>query len=445
MTTILLTVDSLRYDFVFGDRRDYELPAIDRLAEEGTVFEKAYANASYTADSFTSILGGTHPWRYGTQAEGFEPERPHLVEPFAAADYHTVGVYANPFLDSSFEYDRGFDRYTDGHQSDTGAVGTARQFIVEHVPPESALYTALRWGHRTITSALGTELEGRSYPDAREVTDAFTASLQDTTEPLFAWLHFMDVHSPFYPHEDTRSEGIDESRAVSTFYSANKRPNDVSDAERDLLERLYVGELQYLDRELGRLLDHIEAELDDMTLVFTSDHGEAFGEHGFCFHPKELYQELVRIPLILRTPDGGSDTEGTPVSNVDVYPTLTEAAGLPETAAVEGRPLQEIVASDDESRYVFAQAIDEENTKAMVCDGQYKLIQDLDTDDSLLFDLDADPAERDALTDEPDVHDRLQGALREHLGEMEIDAAADRQRQDIPDEVTDRLERLGYK
>lgn len=447
MTTILITVDSLRYDFVFGDRRDFELPTLDRLAEQGVVFDRAYANAPYTADSFTAILGGTHPWTYGTATEGFEAERPHIVEPFAATTGDTLGVYTNPFLGPAFDYDRGYDTYVEGTSGRDGVLNRLRQFVVETIPPESRVYKAIRWSHRTVTSTLGTELEGKPYPDAQAVNKTFQEWLRDASDPQFAWLHYMDVHSPFYPHEGTRSGDIDEREALKTFYAANKRPEAVSPEEVELLETLYIGELQYLDRQLASLLDHIDEELghEQPTILFTSDHGEAFNEHGFCFHPKELYEELVRIPFIVRGPGFESGRVKTPVSTIDIFPTLVAEAGLEIPEAVEGHPIQELPEERDDPRYVYAQAIDDETTKAMVTDGQHKLIAELNTDEREAYDLIADPAETDPLPQSASPVERLEMALADNLASMNIDTDHAQPDRDVPDAVSEQLEHLGYK
>jgi arylsulfatase A-like enzyme len=446
-TTILITVDSLRYDYLFGDRREVELPTIDRLADEGLHFDQAYTNAPYTADSFTSILGGTHPWRYGEESEGFEPDRPHVVEPFTEAGYNTLGVYANPFLGPSFGYDRGYTRYIEGDIGEATLLGRVREFVVENVSPDSRLFQTIRWSQRKVATALGTELEGRPYPDASEVNEAFIDCLAEVESPTFAWLHYMDVHTPLYPHQGTRSEGINESEAVRTFYETNMRPHDVSKEEKDLLQRLYVGEIQYLDRKLDELLNLLDDKigLEDTTVIFTSDHGEGFGEHGFCFHPKELYQELVRIPLLVWTPEVEATTIDVPVSNIDIVPTLLQSAEIDVPDAVEGCPLQEVAQDPPDQRYVFAQAIDNENRKVMACDGSYKLIRHLEAEREELFNLRDDPGERENIVGQnPDTR-RLRNQLDEHLAEMDdkrkSGSPADRE---IPESVEQQLKDLGY-
>lgn len=446
-STVLVTVDSLRYDYVFGNRRDYDLPNIDRLADEGTVFDRAYTTAPYTTDSFTSILGGTYPWRYGTSSNGFEDGRPHVVEPFVAAGYDTLGVYCNPYLGPSMGYDRGFDRYVEGDDGNRNPLHILRNVLVEYLPRDTVLFQAIRSAQRKVSKTLGSELEGRPYADAAAVNDTAREFLETTSGPVFLWLHYMDVHSPFYPHDDTLSEGIDESEAIRTFYDTNMRPRNVSDSELQLLGKLYAGEVQYLDRKLGDLLDIVDREvgLNEATILFTSDHGEAFDEHGFCFHPKELYEELVRIPMVLRTPESDSTSVATPVSNVDVLPTLVADAGLPVPNATSGRDLRGLIAEDPVDRHVFSHAIDEANQKVMVCDGEYKLIRDCTTDEEQMFDLADDPGETENCISD-DRANRFRTELQEHLATM--DTATENRpddSEDIPESLEEQLRDLGYR
>lgn len=448
MSTLLLTVDSLRYDYVFGEHRDFDLPTIDRLADEGVVFDTAVTNAPYTTDSFTSILGGTHPWAFGTEPMGFEEDRPHVVEPFEDASYETIGVFGNPYLGPSFGFDRGFDHYVNGDDS-KNPLGILRDFVVNNLSRDSPLFRFIRYCQRTVSTTLGSELEGQPYANAEKVNESFTQLLTDTTGPVFGWLHYMDVHSPFYPHEGTRSDSIDESEAVQTFYEANMRPTDVSKSEKELLRDLYVGEIQYLDRCLGDLLETVDEllGLGDTTIVLTSDHGEAFGEHGFCFHPKELYEELVRIPLVVRDPDEDTGCVSTPVSNVDIFPTLTRSADLEASVSVSGEPLQDIVEAAPEERYVYSHAIDEEIMKAMIFDGRYKLIRDIDARREELYDLQTDPDEKDDRISTADTTSTLQGRLDEHLDAMDTGSRGgeDHLERSIPDDVQQQLEDLGYQ
>ena len=446
MTTILITVDSLRYDYLLSEQREIELPTIDRLVDDGLVFQNAIANAPYTADSFTSILGGTYPWTYGTESKGFEPARPHLGEEFAKAGFDTASIYTNPYLGPTFGYDRGFEYYAEGDDSTT-VLGRARQLVVENLSSDSTLFRVIQRYQRRISSTLSLELGGRPYTDAETVNNLFGAYLKDASASTFAWLHYMDVHSPFYPHPDTRSAGIDEPTAIETFYSTNLRPRDVTPSEIRTLKDLYLGEIQYLDQQLGELLDIIDREigLDDVTILFTSDHGEAFGEHGFCFHPKELYQELVHIPLILYGSGFGQGSIETPVSNVDVMPTLLDDAGLSPPESIEGRPLQEIIDEEPDQRYVFSQAIGDDEKKAMIYDGRFKLIRELTTGSQEVYDIKEDPGEQDLLDGPTDVIDRLESAIEEHLSSMVTDSDMQPTERDVPDSVEEQLKSLGYE
>lgn len=449
MNIIVITVDSLRYDYIFSEEIDENFPSIDRICNGGTVFDCAFSNAPYTADSFRSILSGTYPWRFGTTPEGFESERPHIIEPFRSAGYATCGIYANPYLGPSFDYDRGWDLYHSGDDDSESLFTDMREHFVHSVDRESKMFSAAKWMHRTIGERMGIELEGRPYPSAESVSNYFLEWLSSNSErPVFGWVHYMDAHSPFYPHDGTVSEDISERTALSTFYSANKRPTEVTKAEQKRMEQLYLGEIQYLDDQLGTLLDGIEESLDmsETTIVFTSDHGEAFNEHSFCFHPKELYDELVHIPLAIRSPELSVDRVNTAVSNVDIASTVMDAADVEPTSPRSGRSLLTIQPNSQE-RHVFAHAYESSGLKAMVTDGRWKLIRSVSTGSETLYDRVSDSREQIDLVDEkPDIATTLRGHLDDHLAKMDLKGATDRgTSQEVPDGVANQLEQLGYK
>lgn len=449
MNVLLITVDSLRYDVVTDDDRPVSLPELESFRDDCLRCSRAFAGAPYTADSFRSIMSGTYPWRFGTTAEGFETDRPHIVDAFSRAEYRTAGFYTNPYLGPAFDYNRGWDHYTEGESTGESRLRNLRQFVVENVPPDSRLFSLLRWGHRTVGERLGIDVEGKPYPTADEVVTSFLDWLDRTDErPIFGWLHFMDIHSPFYPHESTVSEGVSESRALRTFYSVNKRPTEATDEELDVLRTLYCGEIEHFDEIFGTLLDGINERLDpaDTTILFTSDHGEAFDEHGFCFHPKELYDELLHIPFLLRSPTVGRDELDTPVSTVDILPTLLDQAGLDRPEPCDGTPITEL-AERDKPRHVFAHAFEPGRMKAMVTDGRWKLLRSMYGEREELYDREADPDESEnKVEQEQTITAQLGTKLDDHLAQMETERDEEETTDhEVSADVEQRLKELGYR
>jgi arylsulfatase A-like enzyme len=214
--------------------------------------------------------------------------------------------------------------------------------------------------------------------------------------------------------------------------------------ENEVLRFLYARGVETLDRALDRLFTDLDelGLLDRMLVVVTSDHGEAFFEHGRLLH-STVHEEILRVPLLVRWPGGekAGEVRNDPTSSIDVAPTLLRAAGLP-TDRLPGRPLQELPRTGGDQREVFAGT-----THKAVVAGPWKAIFSVTGDPPLLYGLDRDPAERHDLSGEnPEVLARLRERMIAH-----IEAARQlAESQEPPDSVSltpderRRLEALGY-
>jgi arylsulfatase A-like enzyme len=449
---LLLTVDSLRADYLFGPDAPPSLTHLSRLAEEGVTFTSAYANAAYTKASFLSILSGTYPWMFESVQGGFGPERPHVAETLSDAGYATAGFHTNTYLSPTYNYDRGFDHY---YGRDSGATGgesggrlsRAYRSLVDRAAASRTLSSGIEWAYQTAGQKLGVQLGSSLYQPASELNDALVAWTRETDGPRFAWVHYMDVHTPYYPHEGTVSEDIDRRRAVQLFHRGNELRADASAAEIRELERLYRGEIEYLDEQVGDLLERVDETigLNETVIVFGSDHGEAFGEHDHLYHPgSALYEENVHVPLIVSGPGIEPGTVDTPVSNVDIVPTMLANVGVDPPAESVGTDVTAFVSDPPEERLVFAEAYESEDGNVMVTDGRYKLLRELDTGSEYLFDTDADPGEtRDACGEHPEVYRSLAATVDDHLHSVRHHDAADADIE-VSGDVRLRLRRLGY-
>lgn len=455
MNVVLITVDSLRCDFVYdGTNVKDSLENLQALAEEGTDFTNAFSNACITKASFLSILSGTYPWMYGSIAGGFGEERPHIGTCFSEAGYTTGGFHSNPFLGPVYGYDRGFDYYT-GRESEGELDGAGRERTVstavwdlfsENVPIPG-VFDALYSIRRRLGSKLGIQLGGDPYLSAEEINDIVTQWLRETSGPRFLWVHYMDVHTPYYPHEGTVSEGISKRRAIKLFHRVDSQREDAAAEDVEVLKQLYKGEIEYFDRRLGNLLDTVDdyLALDNTLVAFTSDHGEAFKEHDAVLHPDGvLYDEHTHIPMIVRGPEFGSTTSTIPVSNVDLMPTLLAASDVPIPPECTGEDLKTVLDQEPDERTVFAEAYSPENGKVMVTDGTYKLIRHLDDGTERLYNRQGDPNERhDLAEDILDVRARLSRAVDDHVSTVQQDGHGSYS-VEITEDVRSRLRRLGY-
>lgn len=448
---ILITIDSLRADYVFdGSEVRDELPTLKSLSQTGATFTNAFSNAGYTKSSFLSIFSGTYPWMFESVSGGFGPERLHVAELFSDAGYITGGFHSNPYLSPDYGYDRGFNYYMGrGTESDidkTTLSSKVWQGVIQQIGIDW-LSQAVRNLYRTAGSSLGVQVGGDPYIDAEAINDSVVRWVSQTEGPRFLWIHYMDVHTPYYPHEGTVSEDISKRHAVKLFHRVDEQRDEASEQDLKLLRRLYHGELEYLDNCLGELFENLDnhLNLDEATLVFSSDHGEGFNEHGHVFHPDGvMYDELVHIPLLVNGPEVEARTIDAPVSNVDIVPTLLSGAGISVPDACVGRDLRDIATDPPNRRFVFTEGYTEVDGTAMVTSGPYKLIRELSDGTHTLYDRRRDPDEQqNRLDEEPAVRDELSKALDAHI-EMTRDHTGEARDVDVSDDVKDRLQRLGY-
>lgn len=297
LNLLFVLVDTLRADAVF--RGDGSAPTLDRLAREGTVFARAYAQASWTLPSVSSLLTGR--WTcdspgWAEAAQGIPDGITPLAEILKGTGRATAAFIANPLINRDRGFGRGFEFW---------------------------------WASPTAN--------GVFTPAAEPVDHAVAWLREHQKERFFALLHLMDPHDPYCP--PARRVGPREQwpgQPDPAFTGAGPMP-DAATLRR--WRQLYAEEVDYLDGQLARVLAALEPEVRKRTvIVVTSDHGEEFEEHGFLKHAVTLFDEVVRVPLLIDAPGGpGGRRVHEVVRLVDVVPTLAELLGAAPEASVASR------------------------------------------------------------------------------------------------------------
>ena len=306
---VLLSADALRADHLscYGYHRETS-PVLDDLAAESIRFENAYSASSHTREAVPVLLTGEYP--DVAVDENYRLATDTIASTLSAEGFATGGFHSNPFVSRAYGFDRGFDTFDDD----------------------------LHLGrHRLVALAQRAfdKLRNRHYARAEEINARSLAWLDslDAGEPFFLWNHYMDTHGPYEPpgeyatlFTDTTLSGRD---AQSLYQRAIADPDSIADEERQLLIDLYDAEIRYTDERLGEFLDALrECDLLERSLVVvTSDHGDAFGEHGYYEHPRFLHDELTRVPLLVRVPGSDGRVVETPVSTLDVAATIERVLG----------------------------------------------------------------------------------------------------------------------
>lgn len=320
---LVVQVDALRADAlgVYGNGPDVT-PALDALAREAVVFDQYVVSAPWTRPSTASLLSGELPVHHGCESRdaALPAEVDTVAEVFQAHSYATAGFPNNPNITAARGFAQGFDWYP---------YAPRFPFAARESTYALSLYTALRktWVRHT---------------DHREVEHWYTPAETLLPEVLdwidaqqgdrwFAFVHLMEPHDPWFAHPY-------DGTAVGRADLPAPDP-----ARRDELRARYLGEVHHVDAELGRFLAALaeRGELDRTVLVVTADHGEELLDHGGWWHGATLYDEVVRVPLLIRLP--GAERGGTrvpwQVRQVDVAPTLAQLARIAPSPRWEGEEL----------------------------------------------------------------------------------------------------------
>jgi arylsulfatase A-like enzyme len=402
VNVLLITIDTLRADRLatFGGRAGLT-PRLDGLAADGVAFTTAISQSSWTLPSLASLFTGLPPSRHGagwsTEAFNLLARAPLsdkawiMTETLREKGYATHAVVTNPYLAMHYGLGRGFGGY-------------------ENVSIESEAFLALRetMVARLLLAVWPSLLIG-------DIGETVTARAQawlerHRTEKFFLWVHYLDPHTPY---GDSRRIGSKSFRSDAPF--AGTTASDSLGPRFDAIARLRAGEIhldamqrrqllqlydagvQYADEQVGRLLDSVDRlDLREHTVIIVaSDHGEEFWEHGGVEHGHTVYDELVRVPLILRWPGGPG---GRVVSNVvrlmDVAPTIVELTGCgPPPRSIEGRSLRAPAMEEPEgARVAVSEGLLLSDEKRALRTAHYKFIRSANGKEEL-YDLVNDPGE----------------------------------------------------
>ncbi|MCI0497834.1 MAG: sulfatase [Thermoplasmata archaeon] len=419
---VLLTVDALRARNLhcYGNERETS-PRIDAIARKGALFERAYSQGSLTTLAFPALFGGIHTFaaeRIERRSVSptlvqyaFPPYFPSLPELFRSAGYRTGGFHSNALLSHHYGYERGFDIFYDGLENKF-QVAHRRRWAVSHFLRR---YPRLYRNALYIRDALGPMRPGT-------LSDRLNAMALEHVDggegPFFLWLHYMDVHHPMLPSPEVVREvtGRRMGAAEITHLNRLKYYGERTKTKRaDDLMAVYDASIREVDVRIGALLDGLEerGRLTDAVVAVTSDHGEAFMEHGALAHPIwNFHDEQLHVPLVIKGLPTGR--ERCPVGHVDVAPTLMSLAGLDPSPDFLGRMMPH-----DEG-VVFSGGRVGGGSILAITTARWRFIWRIGKDDVELYDLEADPEERkDLSASKREAVEGFKGLGTAHLGRVE--------------------------
>ncbi|OLC53672.1 MAG: hypothetical protein AUH92_05450 [Acidobacteria bacterium 13_1_40CM_4_69_4] len=408
---ILVVVDTLRADHlgIYGYDRATS-PRLDAFARQATVFDAAWSAAPWTLPSVMSMMTSRYPSSHRVENDGLQlaADVPTLAETLQRAGYTTGGFVSHVYVSSLFGFGRGFEVFED--------FGLSRP---------------------------GYRLEAGMEPPADRVTDAALAWLRGRARrPAFLLVHYFDPHWPYAPPEAYRALFPVSYRGPldASYDSISKFLDPLTpipeDYRRFLVDR-YDGEIRFVDDQIGRLLDGLVAtgRAPRSWVVVTADHGEEFKDHGSMGHGRRLYEETIRVPLIIGRvavagraagpgdvpgPDGivAGSRVAVPVSGIDLFPTMAALAGAAAPGGLQGTSLVPLLGRGGETSPPAASAgrpapgAGPAPDRPLVCEtirlnahlkavrrGPLKLIESMDENRTEMYDLAADPFEKSDLSD----------------------------------------------
>ncbi len=398
LNLILILVDTLRADHLgYQGYSHATSPRLDSLAEDSVVFLRHTGHASRTGPSVATLFTGLHSRSHGVvnplshfDAKGtLDASHLTLAEILSEEGYRCAGFTANPNVSERFGFSQGFEFYQ--------LLGWQKAEVLNRA--------ALAW------------IEG------------WTAEAEPRS-PFCLYLHYVDPHSPYeapapfvkkFASPDYRGPITGSHSQLDEMVAGRL---ELSDGDLAQLRALYDAEIRYLDSQIGALLLALEVEelLDESLVVFVADHGEEFLDHDSVLHGYTLYEEQLRIPLMIRHPELPARRISRLSRQVDVLPTLLELLGIAIPEPLQGESLATLMKAEQspdvgDEAPVFAEAsLRAVRTVALdsYSRGGWKLIETrVPEARRQLFNLRDDPQERhDRFASEPEVAERMSAELK---------------------------------
>ena len=397
---VIVFVDSLRAENMscYGYERP-TTPFVDQLAREGVLFQNYFANSSWTAPTVASLFTGVSSLRHGRngEADQIDGNLPTLAGVLRGAGYRTIGVTCNPVAGSQWGYQRGFDVFDDF---------SIRMYLDNDLFPHEKTDDG-EVKHQQLVSAQAL--------DDRMVTNALRLIRNNPPDkPFFLFIQMFDPHWDYNPLPEYKAMFVDpdyDGQTTGAYWMLRGDEGAQFKTPADLKRfvDLYDAEVRQTDDAIKRLVTTLRERgqlKDSDVLIISADHGEEFMEHGVLSHGKNLFEQGVKVPGVVVSPDrlpSGVVSEML-ATHTDWLPTLAKLAGA---AIPEGLPGVDLFAQDGgqwslpERDYVFMHTMldDPPFARPMIAlrTKDAKIIRHLDDNSAIAYDLKADPGEQKPL------------------------------------------------
>ncbi len=401
MNVVFVTLDALRRDRLgcYGHKGNLT-PAVDSIAEKGIVFENAVTVSNTTDPSHASFFTATYPNVHGVRENGWKLKKkiPMLAGELKRGGYATAAAVSVEHLSSYFGWNSGFDYYFNNNKFDSAYHSLSRLGFRLGKYRFFSVFSLLR--------KAGLLKNTHCRPSSETNRAVLPWIEKHAGENFFLWIHYFDIHKPYKPNYDSGVKLVDEA----------------------------VGKLTEKLRETGIF--------EKTALVLTSDHGETFKEeHGYEEHGHSLYEQEIRIPLILHFPQKlGKARIEQQVRSIDVMPTLLELLSLKIPKTCQGRSLLPALNGEELGLDAFVESYPVyRDSKCLRTHNGWKYIFNADREDEL-FNLGNDQFEKNNLLEkEKDTAEKMKKMLFEW-----IESGETIENQQIDGFTANNLKGLGY-
>lgn len=448
---ILVAVDTLRADYLktYEPSAHANTPAIDALRKDSVLFDECFAQSSWTKASFATIFAGKYPETHGAYEKSAILSDENVTFPEVLRDlgYYTQGYCNNPNIAGTYNYGQGFVEYD--------YLRPRYVWFANQSAEKMVLYKVVRqiWS-KLVGKLTGGKIDVRDFYQPAEVVTRTATEWLDSPQrpkdsPFFLFLHYMDPHDPYM---DRTTPGVG--------YARVRMGADFDPVEwKEKLRQAYIGEIEHCDRFIGELMEGLKQRglYDDSLIVFTSDHGEEFHEHGGWWHGLSLYDEQIGIPLLFKLPQNqlAGQTFKYLARHVDVGPTILQIADADRKkigdAKMQGDPLFARDLSpefkDVTGGYIYSHLNFEGIELRALRTQEYKLIHSNENKRKYapveLYDIVKDPGEQDNLANTGNAQETKLGDTLESMRKYAAENAQ-KPEYSMGGEAEEQLKALGY-
>lgn len=342
MNVVLITVDCLRRDRC-GIYNHYKntTPTIDSIGQDGFVFDNAYSTGPVTTESFPGILAGRLSGHTSASDSLWQKCLPNgavtLASHLFENGWSTAAIISNPRIGKHVNSDHGFEKFHNIRSRNDTSESSSKIPSLPQISVGQKLYTIRERVRQFESLPFKYELpillfryyqiiNGWPSTDGKVIIDELLNQVSNLSDPFFAWAHLMDVHGPIHPRIGMNMEA-NQSR-FRQFRSHAERIADIYSISAD--ER-YNSAVRYVDNQIRRVVEWLKERniWDETAIIITSDHGDALYDRGIYGHPPHyMYNELLKIPLIIRHPDHGYNRVDRAFSLGWLHEVVTEICGV---------------------------------------------------------------------------------------------------------------------